>query len=310
MYRIRFHGRGGQGMKTASRILGSAFFREGYEVQDAPRYGAERRGAPILAYVRAARSPIHERGAITQPDLVVVADETLTPIPAAGVLAGVMERSVLLINSTESGDVWKTRLNFPGRILRLPDAGMSPDRTDVAFIGARCAGAAARLVGAIARESLEHAIDDEIAPLGRDAAEKSRGHALAAYDALESSAGCVTEGEAIDARGYAVPEWIELASESAQAAAPDIHAAATSVEVRTGLWRTLRPVIEYDHCKRCSWVCSTLCPDSAIQVDAEGAPRIDYDHCKGCLVCVAVCPPHAIRAIPENEAQKAQEATT
>ena len=55
MFRIRFHGRGGQGMKTASRILGSAFFLEGYEVQDAPRYGAERRGAPIFAYVRAAK---------------------------------------------------------------------------------------------------------------------------------------------------------------------------------------------------------------------------------------------------------------
>jgi pyruvate ferredoxin oxidoreductase gamma subunit len=79
--------------------------------------------------------------------------------------------------------------------------------------------------------------------------------------------------------------------------------------VRTGLWRTLRPVIDYDHCKGCTWVCGTLCPDSAIQVDAEGAPRIDYAHCKGCLVCVAVCPPHAIRAIPEKDAQQPQEAT-
>jgi pyruvate ferredoxin oxidoreductase gamma subunit len=45
-------------MKAASRILGNAFFLEGYEVQDAPRYGAERRGAPIFAYVRADREPI------------------------------------------------------------------------------------------------------------------------------------------------------------------------------------------------------------------------------------------------------------
>ena len=59
MYRIRFHGRGGQGMKTASRILGSAFFGAGYEVQDAPRYGAERPGAPIFAYVREARETIN-----------------------------------------------------------------------------------------------------------------------------------------------------------------------------------------------------------------------------------------------------------
>ena len=77
MYRIRFHGRGGQGMKTASRILGTAFFLEGFEVQDAPRYGAERRGAPIFAYVRANRQIIHERGVIHRPDLVIVADNFL-----------------------------------------------------------------------------------------------------------------------------------------------------------------------------------------------------------------------------------------
>ncbi len=308
MYRIRFHGRGGQGMKTASRILGSAFFREGFEVQDAPRYGAERRGAPIFAYVRAARQPIHERGAIAQPDLVVVADETLAPIPAAGVLAGVSARSVLLINSAQPEDEWKTRLNYPGHIIRLPGGGELRERAETATIGASCAGAAARLVGRISRETLARAIDDEIAALGGEAAEKSRARALAAYDALDFAEGCVSEGEEQDARDYAAPDWIELAAEPAARAAPDIHAAATSVEVRTGLWRTLRPVIDHEHCKRCSWVCSTLCPDSAIRVDAQGAPSIDYDHCKGCLVCVAVCPPHAIRAIPEKDAQPAREA--
>ena len=84
MYRIRFHGRGGQGMKTASRILGTAFFLEGFEVQDAPRYGAERRGAPIFAYVRANRQAIQERGVIHRPDLVIVADDSLVPVPGAG----------------------------------------------------------------------------------------------------------------------------------------------------------------------------------------------------------------------------------
>jgi len=309
MYRIRFHGRGGQGMKTASRILGSAFFREGFEVQDAPRYGAERRGAPIFAYVRAAQRPIHERGAIAQPDLVVVADETLTPIPAAGVLAGVSAHTVLLINSAQPEDEWKARLNYAGRIIRLPGGGETLERAETATIGASCAGAAARLVGRISRETLACAVDDEIASLGGDAADKSRARALAAYDALDFADGCVGEGEERDARGYAVPQWVELTAESAASAAPDIHAAATSVEVRTGLWRTLRPVIDHEHCKRCTWVCSTLCPDSAIRVDAQGVPSIDYDHCKGCLVCVAVCPPHAIRAIPEKDVQPATEAT-
>jgi 2-oxoacid:acceptor oxidoreductase gamma subunit (pyruvate/2-ketoisovalerate family) len=94
MYRIRFHGRGGQGMKTASRVLGSAFFCAGFEVQDAPRYGAERRGAPIFAYVRAARGPINERGIIRCPDLVVVADDSLPGVPAAAVLAGMDEQAL------------------------------------------------------------------------------------------------------------------------------------------------------------------------------------------------------------------------
>ena len=72
MLRIRFHGRGGQGMKTASRILGAAAFHAGYVVQDAPVYGAERRGAPMAACTRIARTSILERGVIVQADLVVV----------------------------------------------------------------------------------------------------------------------------------------------------------------------------------------------------------------------------------------------
>jgi pyruvate ferredoxin oxidoreductase gamma subunit len=68
VYRIRFHGRGGQGIKTAGRVLGAALFVEGFEVQDAPVYGAERRGAPMFAYVRASRAAILERGLIANPD--------------------------------------------------------------------------------------------------------------------------------------------------------------------------------------------------------------------------------------------------
>src|SRR5512135_2575890 len=112
MYRIRFHGRGGQGMKTASRILGTAFFLAGFEVQDAPRYGAERRGAPIFAFVRASREKVNERGMIHDPDLVIVADETLVSVPPAEVLHGVTGRTVLLIHSEETPVAWKARLAF------------------------------------------------------------------------------------------------------------------------------------------------------------------------------------------------------
>ena len=311
MYRIRLHGRGGQGIKTASRILGSALFAEGFEVQDAPRYGAERRGAPIFATVRAARAPIHERGVIGRPDLVVVADDTLIPVAAAGVMQGVDERCVLLVASAEPAGVWRERLKLAGALLTLPPAlAESPESGEGAsggFVGTACAGAAARMLGVVSREALEGAIRQELAPLGAPRVAANLVRALAAYDRFEDRAGCVSEGPAFAAGAHERPDWIDLPLEEVGLSAPDVHASATSVMVRTGLWRTMRPVIDAERCNRCVWVCSTFCPDGAIAADEAGAPRIDYDHCKGCLVCVAVCPPHAIRAVPE-QLERAREA--
>jgi pyruvate ferredoxin oxidoreductase gamma subunit len=300
MYRVRLHGRGGQGIKTGSRILGSAFFSEGYEVQDAPRYGAERRGAPMFAYVRAAREPIFERGVIRKPDLVVVADDTLVGVDAAGVLMGIESRTVLLIESTEAAAVWRKRLGLEATVLALPPR--APNHGEAGLLGAACAGAAARLVGVIAREALEQAIRSELEAMQRTTVDENLECALGAFDEFEQHASCVQEGAKLETVGSPSADWVDLPFEPSPISAPDIRAGVTSVEVKTGLWRTMRPVIDYEHCRRCTWVCSTLCPDGAILVDAEGAPQVDYDHCKGCLVCVAVCPSHAIGAIPEREA--------
>ncbi|HME70918.1 MAG TPA: 2-oxoacid:acceptor oxidoreductase family protein [Myxococcota bacterium] len=307
MYRIRFHGRGGQGIKTASRILGSAFFAEGFETQDAPLYGAERRGAPIYATVRAARTPIVERGPLRRPDLVVVADETLLVAAVAGVLAGVAAHTVLLVCTATSAQVWKERLRFEGPVLALP--AQTDATADARFLGAICAGGAARLVGAISRSSLEHALAQELAGLEQSDRHASVERALAAWDRMSSHAGLVRDQEGTPDEELASPAWIDLAAEPTPSSEAAILVPATSVQVRTGLWRTMRPVIDEELCHRCSWICSTFCPDGAVLVDAEHRPSIDYDHCKGCLVCVAVCPRHAIRALPERDAQSAESAS-
>jgi pyruvate ferredoxin oxidoreductase gamma subunit len=309
MYRIRFHGRGGQGMKTASRILGSAFFREGFEVQDAPRYGAERRGAPIFAYVRAARTPIAERGVIRSPDLVLVADDTLVGVPAAGVVEGLDAHAVLAVNSTEPPDAWRARLNTDARIVLMP-AFSAEDPAETPYVGAICAGAAARLTGVIGRANLEAAMREELSGLSDAVIGDNLARCLGAFDALADAEGCVREREEPDAGDLAAPDWVTLDLEDTTRSAPAIHAAATSVMIKTGLWRTMRPIIDYDLCKRCNWVCGSFCPDSAIAVDDEGYPRIDYDHCKGCMICLAQCPPHAIHAIPEKDAAAAESQET
>jgi len=304
MFRIRFHGRGGQGMKTASRILGTAFFMQGYEVQDAPRYGAERRGAPIFAYVRADKLPVNERGIISHPDLVVVADDTLVGMPAAGVMQGIDEHTVLLINSHESADTWRHRLNTNATVLILHAREEVEDRAELPYIGSRCAAAAAALTNVISRDTFENALRDELEHLGETIVKKNLDVAFSAYDSMREHAGAVKESGQLSAANYLRPQWIDIPFEDASVSAPAIHAGATSIEVRTGLWRTMRPVINYDKCSGCWWVCSTYCPDSAINVRDDGKPDIDYDHCKGCLVCVAQCPPHAIEAIPEYKAQQ------
>ncbi len=299
VFRIRFHGRGGQGMKTAGRILGTAFFLEGFEVQDAPRYGAERRGAPIFAFVRASRDKVNERGMIHNPDLVIIADETLVSLPSAEVLHGVTERTALLVHSEETPAVWQERLAFAGPVFTLSPGGSAEDILGLRFIGVSCAGAAARLVGVISRDSLESAIRDELSHLGPAVLTRNLAMALGPYDLMAPHEGCVTPGEAACAAGFRKPDWTELPWDDARLSAPAVFAPATSERVKTGLWRTVRPVIDHTLCSRC-WLCSTYCPEGGITIDAAGYPQIDYDHCKGCLVCMAQCPSHAIRTVPEH----------
>ena len=122
-----------------------------------------------------------------RPDLVVVADDTLVPVPAAGVLAGLDADSVLLIHSHESAETWRQRLNTPAHVLVLPLIEESADRSDLAYIGAVCAGASACLLGVIEREVLAQAIAEELAELGADIVSQNSDSALAAFDAMAAA---------------------------------------------------------------------------------------------------------------------------
>ena len=101
-YRIRFHGRGGQGAKVASRILGTTAFLGGFYAQDFPLYGAERRGAPILACTRISSEPILERGVVSDPDGIIILDETLLDDTAANPLSGLKNGGIVFINTTHT----------------------------------------------------------------------------------------------------------------------------------------------------------------------------------------------------------------
>jgi pyruvate ferredoxin oxidoreductase gamma subunit len=97
MYEIRWHGRGGQGAKTAALLLADVGFSAGLNVQGFPEYGPERMGAPITAYNRLAKEQIRCHSNIYDPDMVVIVDETL--IGAVDVTAGLKKGGKIVVNS-------------------------------------------------------------------------------------------------------------------------------------------------------------------------------------------------------------------
>jgi pyruvate ferredoxin oxidoreductase gamma subunit len=102
---IRWHGRGGQGAKTASLLLADAAFNTGKYIQGFPEYGPERMGAPITAYNRISGDPITIHSNIYEPDYVVVVDDTL--LESVDVTAGLKSSGAIVINTTKSPDYLK-----------------------------------------------------------------------------------------------------------------------------------------------------------------------------------------------------------
>ena len=115
---IRWHGRGGQGAKTASLLLADAAFNTGKYIQGFPEYGPERMGAPITAYNRISNKPIRIHSNIYEPDYVVVVDDTL--LEAVDVTAGLKKEGAIVINTVKDNDTIKKLLKgYEGEIYKI-----------------------------------------------------------------------------------------------------------------------------------------------------------------------------------------------
>lgn len=115
---IRWHGRGGQGAKTAALLLADVAFKTGAYVQGFPEYGPERMGAPITAFNRISNEEIRVHSNIYTPDLVVVVDETL--LVSVDVTAGLKEEGAIIVNTPKSADEIRPLLNgYKGRVYTL-----------------------------------------------------------------------------------------------------------------------------------------------------------------------------------------------
>jgi len=114
MIEIRWHGRGGQGAKTAALLFGEAALETGMYIQAFPEYGPERTGAPVSSYNRLSKTPIRIHSGIENPNVVIVLDPTL--IGKVDVLAGLKDGGTLIINTKKSPEETRASLKVPDSI--------------------------------------------------------------------------------------------------------------------------------------------------------------------------------------------------
>ena len=153
MIEIRWHGRGGQGAKTASLLLADAAFNTGKYIQGFPEYGPERMGAPITAYNRISNNPITIHSNIYEPYYVVVVDDTL--LEAVDVTSGLKSTGAIVINTTKSADDIKKCLNgYNGKIYTIDARKISEEALGKYFPNTPMLAAIVKVSGIMTDEAL------------------------------------------------------------------------------------------------------------------------------------------------------------
>ena len=152
---IRWHGRGGQGAKTASLLLADAAFNTGKYIQGFPEYGPERMGAPITAYNRISDDRLSIHSNIYEPDYVVVVDDTL--LSAVDVTAGLKPSGDIIVNTTKSPEEIKPYLKgYSGKVCTIDARTISIETLGKYFPNTPMLGAVVKVSNVIEEKEFLH----------------------------------------------------------------------------------------------------------------------------------------------------------
>ena len=159
MIEIRWHGRGGQGAKTASLLLADAAFNTGKFIQGFPEYGPERMGAPITAYNRISDNEIRIHSNIYEPDFVVVVDDSL--IGTIDVTSGLKSDGAIIINTNEDIEEIRKKLNgYNGKIYTIDASKISIECLKANFPNTAMLAAVVHVTGIMSKEELISNMED------------------------------------------------------------------------------------------------------------------------------------------------------
>jgi 2-oxoacid:acceptor oxidoreductase gamma subunit (pyruvate/2-ketoisovalerate family) len=162
MVEIRFHGRGGQGTVVASKILADALAQEGNYVQAYPEFGVERRGSPVVAFIRIDNKPIYDKSRIYTPDHVVVVDPTL--VEAIDITEGLKKGGTIIINTDKKPGDFRLPSAFNIRTINATEIAVRNKLGTLAapIVNTAVVGAVIKILGLTKLESLVKAIREGI----------------------------------------------------------------------------------------------------------------------------------------------------
>jgi pyruvate ferredoxin oxidoreductase gamma subunit len=156
MIEIRIHGRGGQGNVVAAYLLAAAAFEVGRHAQAFPNFGAERRGAPVTAFVRIADRPIRRRCQVLHPAWLIVQDDNLLHLP--DIRNGLLEGGAILVNSTQDSATLSEQLACP--VVALPAARLAQEILGKPVPNTALLAAFLSLTGLLPLAALVHALGE------------------------------------------------------------------------------------------------------------------------------------------------------
>ncbi len=318
---IRWHGRGGQGAKTAALMFGEAALETGKYIQAFPEYGPERMGAPVAAYDRLSDEPIQVHSGIKNPKIVVVLDPSL--ITVARVLNGLKPDGILLVNTADNPKALKQELGLGDSKIKVFTVDANQIATDAfgkAIPNTPMLGALVKVSGVLEYNAVIESIKDKLNKKfrGKDKLVAQNLEAVKrAYNEVKSSedpgvpecvpkAYCVQNECDAPAAEVLPKTWKDLPC------GPHLRDTKKVRENKTGAWRSRRPHWSAEKCNNCL-NCWIYCPDASIKLEKRQNARtgkeeetvvgIDYDFCKGCGICAEVCP-KKVQAIVMGKEEK------
>ncbi len=153
MIEVRIHGRGGQGAVTSVELVALAAISEGKYALAFPSFGPERRGAPVLAFVRTSDEPIKIRTEVEQPDIVVVFDPRLIGI--IDVTSGLKDKGIIIVNSKRHPQEIRSALGNKWQVAAVNATAIANESIGVPIVNTTMLGALAKATNIVRLSSLE-----------------------------------------------------------------------------------------------------------------------------------------------------------